>query len=206
MTIDEMRALVALPGGATDAEVVFAFAALLSSGQPASITLVEPVTVEQARQQCRIDDDVEDGLIAQKISSAREWVEEYTGRIVAQRALAAHFRAWGSYLELSKRPIISVDAIAYNGLDGDGVYADAVIALWPDQVRIYPGPNGFPALSIPGRGIIVAYTAGYEAASVPHSMIEAILVLVGGMMSEREGVYDKSLAAAESLVQRMPAL
>jgi uncharacterized phiE125 gp8 family phage protein len=163
---------------------------------------VEPVSVELARKQCRLDDDEEDELIAQKITAAREWVEDFTGRIVAQQTLVAHFRAWGSYLEIPRRPVISVDAIVYNGDPDDDSYAAGRFVLGPYPLRILAGADGFPALRT-GGAITVAYTAGYDAGEVPKVMIEAILVLVGGMMSEREGGYEKSLKAAEAMLVRL---
>lgn len=206
MTLTEMRALVGLPEEATDAEVVAAYAALTDDGLPVSIALVEPVTVEQARMHCKIEEDNEDILIAQKIRTAREWVEDYTGRIVAQRTLVAHFRGWSGYLELFSRPVISVDAIAYNGPDGDATYSGATFARGTYPLRIYPGAGSWPALRT-GGGITVAYTAGYDTGEVPACMIEAIYVLVFGMMSDRGGAYEQSIKAAETLLQRLtPAL
>jgi uncharacterized phiE125 gp8 family phage protein len=202
MTIAEMRELLGLDLSTSDAAVVAAYAALIDDGIPLSIAIVEPVTVELARKQCRLDDDAEDELIAQKIRSAREWVEDYTGRAIAQQTFVAHFSSWGTSLTLYRRPIISVDAIAYNGADGDGVYADGTFSIGPFPLRIFAGSSGFPALRA-GGAITVAYTAGYDLGEVPHSIIEAILVLVGGMMSEREGAYAKSLDAAASLVERL---
>lgn len=202
MTIEEMRSLTGLPGDASDAAVVAAYAALIDDGLPPSIELIEPVSVELARKQCRLDDDEEDDLIAQKISAAREWVEDYTGRVVAQQTLVAHFRSWGRYLEIPRRPVISVDAIVYNGDPDDGSYIDGRFALGPYPLRIMAGDSGFPALRT-GGAITVAYTAGYDAGEVPKVMIEAILVLVGGMMTDREGGYDKAVAAAERLLWRL---
>jgi uncharacterized phiE125 gp8 family phage protein len=202
MTIEEMRDLTGLSGSATDAEVVDAYARLIDDGLPNSITLVEPVSVELARQQCRLEDDEEDVLIAQKITAAREWVEDYTGRIIAQQTLVAHFRSWGSYLEIPRRPVISVDAVVYNGDPDDASYTDGHFSLGPYPLRIVAGDGGFPALRR-GGAIMVAYTAGYDAGEVPKVMIEAILVLVGGMMNEREGGYDKSRRAAEDMLVRL---
>jgi uncharacterized phiE125 gp8 family phage protein len=202
MTIDEMRDLTGLPGDATDAEVVNAYALLIDDGIPMSIELVEPVTVDEARKQCRIDDDTEDDVLAQKISAARQWVEDFTGRVIPQQTLVAHYNIWGSYIELPKRPIISVDAIAYGGPDGDATYGDGRYSLGANPLRIFAGDGGFPSLRTGGT-ITVAYTAGYDAGEVPAVMREAVLVLVAGMMVEREGAYERSVRAAEGLLSRL---
>lgn len=202
MTLSEMRAIVGLDDTATDAQVVAAYAALVDDGPPAALTIVEPVTVEQVRLHCKIEEDEEDDLIAQKISAAREWVEDYTDRIVAQRTLVQHFRTWGTYLTLYSRPVVSLVSIAYDGADGAATIADAAYSVGPSPVRIYPPAGGWPALR-PGGGITVAYTAGYDAGEAPHAMVEAIIVLVAGMLDERAGAYDNAVRAAERLLARL---
>jgi uncharacterized phiE125 gp8 family phage protein len=201
MTISEMRALVGLPDNATDAEVVAAYAALTDDAPQPSLPLVEPLTVEQARMQCRIDDDVEDALIAQKIRAAREWVERHTGRILAQRTLTAGFSGWGKALTIYRRPVVSIDAIAFNGVDGDATFTDFGTALGVYPTRIVPAARTcWPRLR-PGGGVTVAYTAGYDAGKVPLLYVEAMQVLVAGMMTDRTGGYEQAIAAAKNMLE-----
>ncbi|RSV41531.1 hypothetical protein CA234_09695 [Sphingomonas sp. ABOLE] len=201
MTLAEMRQLVGLPDSATDAEVVAAYAAMTDDAPAPSIPLVEPLTVEQARAQCRIDDDIEDALIAQKITSAREWVERHTGRILAKRTLTMGFPAWGKALTIYRRPILSIDAIAFDGLEGDATFTDFGTAIGTYPTRIVPALGArWPQLRA-GGGITVAYTAGYEAGKVPQLYVEAIQVLVAGMMTERTGNYGAAIEAAKNMLQ-----
>lgn len=207
MTIAEMRQIVGLPESATDAEVVAAYAALIDDGRPASLPIVEPVTVEQVRRHCKIEEDEEDPLIEQKIRAAREWVEDYTGWIVAQRTLVQHFQGWGVHLELYRRPVVSIDLITYDGPAGAASLPQAGFLPARDGLRIFSGASGWPPLRS-GGGVTVAYTAGYDAGEVPHSMIEAIIVLVAGMLGKREGGYEHAQTAARALLARFrqPAL
>lgn len=202
MTIEEMRAAAGLPDTATEAEVVAAYAALIDDGRPASLPIVEPVTVEQVRAHCKIEEDEEDALIAQKIRAAREWVEDYTDRVVAQRTLVQHFRGWGEYLGLYSRPVVSIDSVTYDGTDGAAALARDAFSPARDLLRIYPSGGGWPRLR-GGGGITVAYTAGYDAGEVPQCMVEAIIVLVAGMLNERAGSYDAAERAAERLLARL---
>lgn len=204
MTIEEMRALTGQPVDTAPEAIVAAYAALIEDGLPSSIVLVEPVTVEMVREQCHVDDELSDAIIMQKVRAAREWAEDYTSRIIAQRTLVAHYRTWGHYLEIFKRPIISIDAIAYNGETADGIYSTPVTALGAYPARIHPDTGGFPRLRAGGL-VTVAYTAGYDAGEVPHRMIEAVLVLAAGMLSDREGGYDKSINAAKALLRLLRA-
>ncbi|WP_313534392.1 head-tail connector protein [Sphingomonas sp.] len=202
MTIEEMRAATGAPDTATEAEVVAAYAALIDDGRPASLPVVEPVTVEQVRLHCKIEEDEEDLLIAQKIRAAREWVEDYTGRIVAQRTLVQHFRGWDSHLALYSRPVVSIDSITYDGPAGAAALAPNEISAARDLLRIYPATGQWPQLRA-GGGVTVAYTAGYDAGEAPNCMIEAIIVLVAGMLDQRAGAYDNASVAAERLLARL---
>lgn len=201
MTILEMRELLGLLDSATDAEVVAAYAALTDDAPAPSVPLIEPLTVAQARLQCRIDDDIEDALITQKIASAREWVERHTGRILAQRTLTMGFPAWGKALTIYRRPVVSIDAIAFNGADGDATFTDFGTAIGGYPTRIVPAAGArWPVLRA-GGGITVAYTAGYDAGKVPQLFVEAIQVLVAGMMTERTGNYAAAIEAAKNMLQ-----
>lgn len=203
MTLAEMRQIVGLPDSATDAEVVAAYAALTDDAPAPAGPLVEPLTVAQARMQCRIDDEVEDALIAQKITSAREWVERHTGRILAQRTLTMGFPAWGKALAIYRRPVISIDAIAFNGVDGDATFTDFGTALGVYPTRIVPAASArWPTLRA-GGGITVAYTAGYEPGKVPSLFVEAMQILVAGMMTERTGGYGAAIDAATNMLQHV---
>ena len=201
MTLAQMRQAVGLPDSATDAQIVAAYAAMTDDEPRPTLPLVEPISIDQARMQCRIDDDVEDELIAQKIRSAREWVERHTGRVLAQRTLTMGFGSWGKALTIWRRPVVSVDAIAFNGVDGDSTFPDFGTALGIYPTRIVPASGKcWPKLRA-GGGITVAYTAGYEAGQVPQLYIEAMQVLVAGMMTERTGGYGDAIAAATNMLQ-----
>jgi uncharacterized phiE125 gp8 family phage protein len=174
---------------------------------PTTPDIVEPVTVDLARMQCRLDDEFEDELIAQKIRAAREWCENHIGRAIVKRAFVVDFGGFDAYLAIFHRPVASIDRITYSGPDGEQTYSGAIAALGVYPLRILPGAGGWPALA-PGGQVTVTYTAGYAPGEVPYRIVEAILVLVSGMMSEREGAYDTSINAAKSLLKilRQPVL
>ena len=48
---------------------------------------IEPVTIEQARQHCRIDSDYDDGLLAAYITTARAIAENYLNRALITQTL-----------------------------------------------------------------------------------------------------------------------
>lgn len=153
--------------------------------------MTEPVSLELAKQQCRVvDADTDfDDLIESYIPAAREYVEKETGCILVQRTVSERRDCFGSYVELSYRPVVSVDDVGY--LDADGTaqtYADFVAQADRDPARVYPAIGGqFPTLSAYG-GVTVTYTAGFVAGEEPPSLIQAMLLLIGHWFANREAV------------------
>lgn len=49
------------------------------------MTIIEPVTLEQAKTHLRVEHDDEDDYILSLISAAREYAENFTGRLLAER-------------------------------------------------------------------------------------------------------------------------
>ncbi len=165
------------------------------------VTLGEPVSLAEAKEQIRDLSDFEDALIEQKIRSAREWVEEYTGLILVRRTVEDPYSAFGPYLSLYSRPVVD-GTVVVTYTDSAGLsasYANPVVRSSRLGVRIYPAASSWwPSLNSNGE-VIVSYTAGFDEGKVPEKAIEAILVLVAGMLSEREGAYQVSVRTAESL-------
>lgn len=145
----------------------------------------EPITLADAKLHLRVFDTSEDALIEAYIRAAREWVENYTGHILVQREVTDHFECFRGHMELSKRPVISVDEVAYTDADGaPGTYADPVVTLGRYPVRVYPALNGwFPRA---GReGVTITYTAGYAAGEEPQALLQAMFVLIAHFWANR---------------------
>jgi uncharacterized phiE125 gp8 family phage protein len=133
----------------------------------------EPVSIEQAKLQCRIvDDDSEDALLCGYIRGAREWVENYTGHVLVRREFVETFDSFGRYIDLIRRPITAITEVGYTDSAGlAAVYADAVYDLARRPVRLYPARDGsWPGLGIYGT-VSVTYTAGYDDAAADRPLV-----------------------------------
>ncbi len=159
------------------------------------ITLGEPVSLAEAKMQCRVLDDSEDALIASYIRAAREYVENYTGRILLRRTITEQRDRFGNYLELNWRPIVSVNSVGYPDSAGNAAsYSDYLLST--NRNRVYPS-GSFPSLGLNGE-VTVQYTAGYAEGEAPQSLLQAILVYLVSL-KERRGMTDDEWRSFEAL-------
>lgn len=172
---------------------------------------IEPVTIEEARSQCRLTDSSEDGLLAGYVLAARHLAEERTGRsLITQtwaetwdhrwphghhhhqhRRDAQHFGPYSRRLiMLGKAPVQSVASVQY--FDTNGVQQ----TLDPGQYRFgmhkkigvieeaYGVP--WPAVRWQIDTISVTYVAGYASpGQIPETIRQAILLLVDHFFENR---------------------
>lgn len=157
----------------------------------------EPVSVAEAKAQCRVDGTDSDTEIAALISAARKHVELYTGqRLVTQTLqLRTHYLA-GDVIALPVAPISAVTSITYTDTDGvsqtldTDTYYTVLDGLEPKVALAYS--EVWPSQRVKVGGVVVTVTAGYGnaaavSAAVP-DMVHAIKLLVGHWFANREAV------------------
>ena len=163
---------------------------------------VEPVSLEQAKDHCRIVIDDDDGLLKGLIVAARQLCEEATGRaFLAQTWLlsrdsfpcARYGQCFAMPQILLPRPRVQeIVSVAY--LDGSGT-RQTMPAL---NYMLDPGSEAAVLMPAPGRAwpytphvsgaVQVTYTAGYGSNpdDVPAALQLAILQLVAHWYENRE--------------------
>jgi uncharacterized phiE125 gp8 family phage protein len=163
----------------------------------------EPVSVELARQHCRVDSDYDDALIAMYVTSARLEAEAYLNRaLFTQRLQYAVTWAppptatplvpqslivfplnWPPLvkrpIELPRAPAVSVEQITWGPIDdmqlADPDDYDLNLNVEPGYVSVKP--QLLPR--IPQQSMLIDFTAGYDdsdPAAVPTPIRMAILV------------------------------
>ena len=152
----------------------------------------EPVTLSQAKAQCRLDqvDSSEDALLVMYIQAAREYVEEQTGRsLIAQTWVLTRdrfpgyttlFRSSGPWalpadcgkqhvneILLGHGPVLSVSSVTfYDGNNSPETLDPAlyVADLSGDFARVAPAPGcWWPVAAWRPDAVQVTYSAGYGA-------------------------------------------
>ena len=187
----------------------------------------EPVSVDLARLHLRVDQTGDDALIAAYITAARSWAETYLGRaLVNQQLLWTMARdqvsngspylsmplsllvlpMWMQWpllgqqaIELPRKPVISVDSVAY----GQWGQTDTTLTAGTDydvdpttaRLRIHPGSE-----VLPNDHIAITFTTGYAAGTIPQPISIAILMLTAFLYENRGDSGGEMPMAAEMLL------
>lgn len=172
---------------------------------------VEPVSLSEAKLQCRIDGDDEDSLIERLISTAREYVAETTGRTFTTTVYTMTFSKFPyptGRIDLPRSPVASVGSITYRDPDS------ATQTLSTSLYKVSAGDVYTPGYIVPKDGeiwpdtdddpdsVTVTFTAGTAVASVPETVRHQILMLVAYWYArpETEGDMPKGFEKAFSML------
>ncbi|MCP4304725.1 MAG: hypothetical protein GY788_07580 [bacterium] len=163
----------------------------------ASITLVippavEPVTLTEVKDHCRISDADSDVYLVSLIQAAREHVENRTSRALITQTLDIKYDWFGRWIDMPRAPLQSVTGVTYLDMAGTEQALDADVyrsvtdrdpgaivldygKTWPD---IYPVPSA----------VTVRIVSGYGDAAddVPQTIRQAMLLLIGHWFENRE--------------------
>ena len=152
---------------------------------------IEPVTLEEAKTQCRVTDDAEDSLIEGYITSARQVAERYTNRAFINTTYAYRRDSFPVEFHLPRAPLSSVTTIQYVDTAGDTQTLSSSVY----NVDIYQEPGRiseaygqqWPSARGINNAVIVTYVAGYgaTAATVPQGIKDAIMILVNHFYGNR---------------------
>lgn len=153
------------------------------TAQPAS----EPVTLAEAKAQCRIDGTDSDTELNIYIIAARAFVEEYTGTKLVSQTVLMQGRSFCDLIDPPTAPLISVTSVKY--LDPDGVeqtlstdvYEVVTTGLEP-QIRLKIN-QAFPAIRCASDAVRVTAVVGYS--TVPEPIRAAMLLIISSWFDSR---------------------
>lgn len=166
----------------------------------------EPVTLAEMKTHLRVDSDItgEDTLIESLTQTARELVEEQTGRGLLEQVWTMTFDDFpgrDGAIEMTRHPVVSIDSIKYDDEDGQEVtLAEAAYYVVKDADRclVFPAPDTEWPYTQEGKAgnVRIEFTVGYEdAASVPGALKTAIKLLCGHWFANRESVVVGTVAS-----------
>ncbi len=155
---------------------------------------LEPITLAEAKLQCRVDLSDEDSLITSYITAAREWCEKIDWRAYLTQTLELWLDAWPDdrVLMLPRPPMQSVTKIEYYDtadIKYTLVPADYYVSQAAQPGRIHlTYEASWPNTTLREmEAICITYKAGWTAAaSVPQRIKQAIMLLVGYWYANRE--------------------
>lgn len=155
---------------------------------------VQPVTLEQARAQCRVDCEDEDTLLGIYISVATQAASDRLQRALVPTRYRLTLDAFVPIIDLLA-PVTSIDLVQY--IDADGTtqtlaptayLLDAVSE--PGQLHPAPGTT-WPTTQERPNAVQVEFTAGYAGSQVPTPIQQWILLAVADLYAHRERSSDK---------------
>lgn len=164
--------------------------------------VLEPVTLIEAKAQCRVDTADEETLITGYIAAAREYCEGIDWRAFLTQTIELWLEAWPATdkIELPRPPLQSVSKIEYYGTDDTKhTLATTVYGVdsnsTPGAVRLKYN-QAWPTTALrPYSAICVTYVAGWTAAdSVPKTIKQAVQLLVGHWFDNREAAISGTIS------------
>jgi uncharacterized phiE125 gp8 family phage protein len=154
----------------------------------------EPVTLADARLQCRVTDTAEDSLITSYITAARQYCEHYTQRAIGSQTLELALDEFpDGAIELPMSPATSITSLKYineagveTTLSGSAYTLDDYSHLsW--AIRAYG--TEWPTTQAVANAVKVRYVAG--AALVPGPVRSAMLLTIAHLFENRASVADR---------------
>ncbi|MBF0438310.1 MAG: phage head-tail connector protein [Magnetococcales bacterium] len=179
----------------------------------------EPVTLAEGKLHLRVDGSTEDALVTMMLVSARERAEMLTGRqlmpatyrltmdyfpCASDQDGGTGYSLPGSSIMLPVAPVTAINSIKYVDMAGllqTMAPSTYLYDLISDPVRIHlPFGMTWP-ITMPQIGAVrVEFVAGYaNAAAVPNSIKQWILMTAAGGYTQRENVTGKPIMSTPFL-------
>ena len=155
--------------------------------------VLEPVTLDEAKAQCRVDGTADDTFITGLIGRAREYVEKLDWRACLTQTLELWLPRWPcDKIVLPRPPLASVTSVEY--YDTDDVKYTLDPAIYYVNAIAEPGEivlrynQTWPTTTLRDyNAVCVTYVAGWTAAAnVPKTIKQAVLLVIGHWYENRE--------------------
>lgn len=157
---------------------------------------IEPVSLAEAKVQCRVDTEDSDAYIVSLIAVARQYVEEMCDITLINSVWEARYDLFPVWSINLPRPPMVADTVTVTYRRGDGSYGTLSSANGDFQVdsyvtpgRIYPNwATSWPATRGDENSVVVRYTAGYgtESRACPPVAKHLIMLLTAHWFDSRQ--------------------
>lgn len=173
--------------------------------EPAS----EPITIDEATAQMRLEISDDDVLINGLIVAARNYVEEYLQRALITQTWRLTLDDWYVWeIRLPRPPLLAISSITY--LDTGGTVQTLSSSIYRVSTDSQPGVvvpewgEVWPPIRNQVDAIKITYTAGYgDASDVPQAIKHAMLMLVAHWYENREAVSQNAGQEVPLAVQNL---
>lgn len=151
---------------------------------------VQPVSLEEAKAQTRVDCDDEDSLLGMYIHAATDAASDRLQRALVPTRYRLTLDAFpAEAIDLLLPPVTSVQSVTYT--DKSGVHQTLpeqayFVDIVSEPARLLPAVGAdWPATLDRANAVQVEYTAGYPDSAVPTPVKQWILLAVGDLYEQR---------------------
>lgn len=157
----------------------------------------EPVTLQEARDQCRLDDDVEDAIISEYIAAARDYAERVTGLPLMPQTYVMRADCFSHEMPL-KPNLIDVESVKYIDANGDQQTVHAAAYTFDTNTvigTVYPVfGERWPAIRYQKKSVEITFTCGFASrAKVPDTIKSAMKLLINHWYENRSAATAGSM-------------
>lgn len=159
-----------------------------------------PISVSEAKAQCRVDHADEDTLFGNLVGAVTEYLDGWggaLGRCLISQNWRVDFPTWPvtGFIRLPFADVTAISSVTYYDTNGDSqTVSSALYQLYEDDLGSFVRfTDAFTAPTLDDdrmNAVSVAFVAGYgaNAGDVPEPIRQAMLLMVAGWYDNRESV------------------
>jgi len=166
------------------------------------------VSLDEMKNQLRVDFDDDDRLIAGLMRAATEWAEEFQRRFYISRPAYMYMDRFDGAIRPVYSPLVSVGSIKY--VDENGTLQLLADTDYRVDTGTEPGiiepawTLSWPATRDITNAVIIEYTAGYGGADdVPDDIKSAVMMMVCHLYENRSAVAGKKVAVPKGVKEML---
>lgn len=168
---------------------------------------IEPVSLTEIKEHCRVDHDEEDALLESFVKTARVMCERHTGRALITQTRVAYFDKWDDDFDLAGTPVQSITSLKYFDRNSTETTVSDTSYLLDAQrgELVFKFGIAPPTLWLREvNPIQVTYVCGYgsTADTVPSPLRTAIKMMAAALWEHREDVIIGQLALEAKVTAR----
>ncbi len=164
-----------------------------------------PVTLIQAKSQCRVDGTTDDDYLNTLIAAATAHVETLIGKLIMEQTWLLSLDGFSDSIELRKGPVRSITSVKYFDADGDEQTLSSTYytldSVNEPQWLVRNDSYDWPTILEAVNAVNITFVAGYS--TIPPSIQHAVLLLIGQWYDQRAGVSDKPVTETPNSVKAL---
>jgi len=170
---------------------------------------LEVITIDEVKDQLKIEDSEEDSLLLQYLAAATAHAEDYAGIYIRTRPIKFWFDDFPSVdLKLYASPITAITKVEYYDVANvltEYTLGDVDFDKFTGKIRPVFGKS-WPSVYERYNAVGVEATSGFTQATLPVPIKQAILMLTGHYFEHREATTIRSSETSKELEFAFKAL